>query len=101
MRAPDVVVIGGGIIGLSVAEQLVSRGARVTVLERRVCGSEASGAAAGMLAPLAEASLHRRAAGGPADPFLTLTLAGLEAHPPWLERLREETGLDKIGRAHV
>jgi glycine oxidase len=39
-----------------------------------------------MLAPLAEA----REAG----PFLMLALAGLEAHSPWLERLRVETGMD-------
>jgi glycine oxidase len=86
VAAPDVVVIGGGIIGLSVADALAACGARVTLLERRSCGAEASGAAAGMLAPLAEA----RAPG----PFLTLALAGLEAHAPWLERLREETGVD-------
>jgi glycine oxidase len=91
--APDVVVIGGGIIGLAIAEQLVRRGAGVTVLERRACGSEASGAAAGMLAPLAETALHG-AASADRRPFLTLALAGLEAHPPWLERLRAETGLD-------
>jgi glycine oxidase len=85
MPAPDVVVIGGGIIGLSVADALVARGAQVTVLERGGWGAEASGAAAGMLAPLAEA----RSPG----PFLTLALAGLEAHAPWLERLRAETDL--------
>jgi glycine oxidase len=86
MASPDAVVVGGGIIGLSVADALAARGARVTVLERRNCGAEASGSAAGMLAPLAEA----RAPG----PFLTLALAGLEAHAAWLERLQAETGLD-------
>lgn len=91
MRAPDVVVIGGGIIGLSIAEQLGRRGAGVTVLERHACGSEASGAAAGMLAPLAETACH---ASADHSPFLTLALAGLDAHAPWLERLRAETGLE-------
>jgi glycine oxidase len=86
MPAPNVVVIGGGIIGLSVADALAGRGAGVVVLERRHCGAEASGAAAGMLAPLAEARM--------AGDFLQLALAGLEAHEPWLERLRAETGLD-------
>src|SRR5205085_3504381 len=52
------------------------------------------GASAGMLAPLAEASHHSRAMDSRSSPFLTLTLAGLQAHPPWLERLRAETGLD-------
>jgi glycine oxidase len=86
MPAPEVVVVGGGIIGLSVADALVARGARVVVLERRHCGAEASGAAAGMLAPLAEAHA--------VGPFLPLALAGLDAHTPWLDRLRAETGLD-------
>ena len=52
----DVVVIGGGVIGLSVARALALRGIRnVMVIERASLGSEASAAAAGMLAPQAEA----------------------------------------------
>jgi glycine oxidase len=92
--APDVVVIGGGIIGLAIADELVRCGASVTVLERRTCGREASGAAAGMLAPLAEATWHGSCLRPGRSPFLSLALAGLDAHSPWLERLRADSGLD-------
>jgi glycine oxidase len=51
---PDVVVVGGGIIGLSTAYYLACEGASVTVLERAAVSSEASGAAAGMLAALSD-----------------------------------------------
>lgn len=53
--APRAVVAGGGLIGLSCAFELARRGAAVTVLEAARCGGAASGAAAGMLAPGAEA----------------------------------------------
>lgn len=49
---PDVVIVGGGIIGCATAYYLAKGGARVTVLERGEIGNEASGAAAGMLAAL-------------------------------------------------
>ena len=51
----EVVVIGGGVIGLSVAFELLSAGRRVRVAERDRCGSGTSRAAAGMLAPVSEA----------------------------------------------
>ena len=51
----DVVIIGGGIIGLSLAWRLAGEGASVVLLERGQVGGQATGAAAGMLAPLAEA----------------------------------------------
>ncbi|HEX3518897.1 MAG TPA: glycine oxidase ThiO [Solirubrobacteraceae bacterium] len=50
----DVVVVGGGIIGLAVAWRLRGRGMSVTVLEREQTGGATSRVAAGMLAPVAE-----------------------------------------------
>ncbi|MES2792602.1 MAG: glycine oxidase ThiO [Planctomycetota bacterium] len=48
---PDVVIVGGGIIGLSIAYFLSQRGATVTVLDQAQPGQEASWAGAGMLPP--------------------------------------------------
>jgi thiazole synthase len=50
----DVLIVGGGVIGLSIAIELKLRGAKVTVLSREF-QQAASHAAAGMLAPGAEA----------------------------------------------
>ena len=51
----DVLIIGGGVIGLTIARELYKKGVRkITILERGEVGKEASHAAAGMLAPHAE-----------------------------------------------
>lgn len=86
MASPDVVVVGGGIIGCSVAWHLARAGARVAVVERGRVGGQASGAAAGMLAPISEAE-------GPGA-FLELGLRSLAMFPAVAEELREETGID-------
>ena len=48
---PDVIVVGGGVIGLSVACELAEQGVRVAVFDRQAPGQEASWAGAGMLPP--------------------------------------------------
>lgn len=67
--AGSFVIVGGGVIGCSIAYHLAGLGQRVTLLERAEIAGEASGAAAGLLAPVAESSED--------DPFLRLATAGL------------------------
>ena len=54
MPAPDVVVIGGGIIGCAVSRELARRGAAVRMFEARTLGAGATQASAGILAPYIE-----------------------------------------------
>jgi glycine oxidase len=82
----EVVVVGGGAIGCAVAYFLSRAGVRTTVLDRGRIGMEASNAAAGMLAPLAEA--HG------VGPMLDLFLASLGMFPALAPELQEATGID-------
>jgi glycine oxidase len=84
--ASDVVIVGAGVLGCTVAHRLRREGARVTVLERSVPGAEASTAAGGILGPSYEA-----ADGGPA---LRLGLESRELHLRLAEELRAEHGVD-------
>ncbi len=79
----DVILVGGGLIGLAAAVAVAERGLSATVLgERRV--GEASPAAAGMLAP----SVER--ASGPAHDF---AVAARDRYPAYLEFLADRTGI--------
>jgi D-amino-acid dehydrogenase len=51
VSAKPTVVVGGGAVGLSVAEALAARGADVVVLERDRCGAAASAGNAGWITP--------------------------------------------------
>ncbi|HET9227050.1 MAG TPA: glycine oxidase ThiO [Thermoanaerobaculia bacterium] len=80
----DVLVVGGGIIGLACARELARSGMKVEVLERRSAGAEASLAAAGMLAPVAETL---------PGPLLDACRASRDLWLSWVPALTEETGL--------
>jgi glycine oxidase len=83
---PDVIVVGAGAIGSSIAYHLAKAGARVVILDRGRAGGQASGASAGVLAPLAESS-------GP-GPFMDLAVESLRLFQPLSDELRERTGMD-------
>lgn len=82
-RSADVVVIGGGVIGLSSAAAIARRGKSVLVVSVAHEG-EASRAAAGMLAPSVEQS------DGPAHDF---AISARDFYPEFLEQLADETGI--------
>jgi glycine oxidase len=94
----DVAVVGGGVAGLSAARELARRGLSVIVVESAsACGAEASGAAAGMLAPQSEADAR--------DEFFELLCASREMYPDFAEQLLEEGGvcieLDRTGTLYL
>src|SRR5713226_4593655 len=81
----DVIVIGGGIIGLSIARELAGRKS-VLLLDRSATGQGTSRAAAGMLTPLSEADDQ--------GPFFQLSRASLAMYDRFVDELRKEPGLD-------
>jgi len=80
----DVLIIGGGIIGCSIAWRLAQAGMRVTVLDRGEPGAEASSAAAGMLAPVGE-MVEPRA-------FSELCVASRSLYPRFAAEIEESSG---------
>jgi 4-methylaminobutanoate oxidase (formaldehyde-forming) len=59
-QTADVVIIGGGVAGLSTAMQLAGRGASVQILERERLGNGSTGRAAGLLGQLRGNAEHTR-----------------------------------------
>jgi glycine oxidase len=84
MKTADVVIVGGGLIGVAAALQLRTRGLTVTVLDRQEPGREASSAAAGMLAP------------GPDDPsslsLVPLGKASIALYPGFIGHIEQASG---------
>ncbi|MGF1539425.1 MAG: glycine oxidase ThiO [Pleurocapsa sp.] len=85
--ARDILIIGGGVIGLAIAIELKRRQTevRVTVISEDV-GQAASQAAAGMLAPMAEKLAP--------SPMLDLCLQSRWLYPEWTQKLEALTGID-------
>src|SRR4051794_1864096 len=89
----DVAVVGGGVIGLSVAWRARARGLSVVVLDRGELGGGTTRVAAGMLAPSSEADAQER----------SLLALGLESARMWgafADELRDVTSLDVGLRTH-
>src|SRR5690349_5721611 len=85
-RAYDLVVVGAGAIGLSCAWRCAQAGMSVLVLERDTPGAGASGIAAGMLAPVTEATFGEQ-------PLLALNLAARAEWSAFAAELEELTAL--------
>lgn len=81
----DILIIGGGVIGLAIAIELRLRSLSVTILVRDF-NAAASHAAAGMLAPQAEQI--------PPSAMLDLCLLSRSLYPQWISKIEQISGLD-------
>lgn len=86
MTTPDVVVVGGGIVGAAVARALAAAGHRVEIVDSGAEPGIATQASAGMLAPLVETNEK--------DTLIGLTVRGRDLYRELAPALREETGVD-------
>ncbi|HUO35918.1 MAG TPA: glycine oxidase ThiO [Candidatus Acidoferrum sp.] len=77
MKTTDVAIIGGGIIGASIAMELSARRVCVSLFDRQSPGCEASWAAAGMLSPAPD--------GLPAIPLIPLARESLRIYPAFVQ----------------
>jgi glycine oxidase len=83
---PDVLIIGGGVIGLTTAYYLAQEGATVLLLDRAEMGRQASWAGAGIIPP----GNSRRAR----VPYDLLRAHSAEMYPALSHELRQRTGVD-------
>lgn len=86
----DVIIIGAGVIGLSLARELRKRSVSVLLIDRGMPGREASHAAAGMLAATP---------GEMPAALLPFATASLQLYPEFVRELQDETGVDVDFRA--
>ena len=84
-RISDVVVVGGGIVGCAIAYELARRGVQVQVIERRLVGSGATQASAGVLAPYVEA-YH-------SSNLLELATRSLDLYDDFISHVVEDSGI--------
>jgi glycine oxidase len=88
-EAPDVAIVGGGIVGLACAWRVRRQGSSVTLLERDRVGRAASYVAAGMLAPVSEVEF-----GAAGRRLLELGLRSAEMWPGFANELERAAGVE-------
>ncbi len=86
MTTSDVIIVGGGVIGLATALELAEQGCTVTVVDRQAVGRESSWAGAGMIPP---GEVHLSSRG-----YRQLALASSALWPEFSARVHELTGID-------
>ena len=82
----DCLILGGGVVGLSIAYELATHGLQVQVIDQSQMGQEASWAGAGILPP---ANLQTAV-----DPIDRLRGLSHPLHAQWSKQLEQETGID-------
>jgi glycine oxidase len=92
-----VCILGGGVIGLSLALELTQRRQKIVVLDRPVLGNSSTWAAGGILPPM-----NQRMARDPADQLQGLSC---ELYPAWIREIEESSEMDveyfRCGGLHV
>src|SRR5688572_25104713 len=83
--AADVIIVGAGIIGCSIAHQMARRGARVRIFDARNVGAGATHASAGVLAPYIEAPGQ--------GPMLDFAVRSLAAYDAFIAHVQEDAGI--------
>ncbi|HBD84658.1 MAG TPA: glycine oxidase ThiO, partial [Dehalococcoidia bacterium] len=83
----DVVIVGGGIVGIATAYFLAKSGVKCTVIERDAVGSHASGFAYGGLSPTGDSD-----ASGNLLPDAQVSNEGMRLHREFATSLQAETG---------
>lgn len=83
---PDVVIVGGGVIGLATGWHLARSGISVSIVDAGPLGGQSSQAAAGILGPLTESWED--------GPFTSLLWESLTLYPEWLQALAEDAHVD-------
>ncbi len=86
MKSFDAIVVGGGIIGASIAFRLAQCKVSTALLDAQTPGREASWAAAGILSPAPDSP--------DSIPLVPLGRASLALYPRFIEELSEITGLE-------
>jgi glycine oxidase len=83
-HSTDIIVVGAGIVGCAVADELAQRGASVQIVDERLVAMGATQASAGVLAPYIEArDVH---------PLLELTVRSLALYEKFVARAVSESG---------